>query len=458
MKTILIPRKGVVAQHASQQARTQFMRLNRLSTAELYFFIALTGFLSQSVLNTAASMVGSVVPFVTGAWFTPAAIYIPLGLYLLALLRDRQPLRVLPFLYLYGLLVAFLLYTLILHPDYATVMFDSEWNGSIRNTLLSPTSAVLAFLMVTMAPSGQLLLLCFTWASYLTFTGNIVRYVIAQRRGYWIGVYSDGSEFQTGYDLGFGYSVLLSVVVFSFLAFSGRRPLLHTLGAVIGVFMILTGGSRAPLGVAALAVVLLALHFRRRLFQGRPGRVAAMLFLGGTGAVIAANLTTILVAIQSWMTSRGQRSRSLDTLIEGSFTESNARDTLGEISTRLVQSGGPFGHGLYGDRVSIRPLFHWGYPHNIVDEFLITYGWLGGSLLLFSGSVALVLAYRRSRGTLHADLIVLVIPLIFQLWVSMSYLLSVWFWVLCALIWRALTHPRTDLGRSLNTLDTADDS
>ena len=41
---------------------------------------------------------------------------------------------------------------------------------------------------------------------------------------------------------------------------------------------------------------------------------------------------------------------------------------------------------------------------------------------------------------------VVFLPLIFQLWVSMSYLLSVWFWVLLAVTWRSLTLPREELG------------
>lgn len=422
------------------------LQLKSLSRPEILFFISLTGFLSQSVLNTAASMVGSILPFVTAAWVTPTAIMLPLMLYIIAVARERKPLRILPFLTLYGLLLALLLATLIVHPEYSPLMFDSSWNGSILTSLLSPTAAVLGFLIVTLAPSGQLILTSIAWASYLTFVGNMVRYVTAQRRGYWIGTYSDGSEFQTGYDLGFGYSVLYSVVVFTFLAFSGRLTLFHTAGAAAGVFMILTGGSRAPLGVAALAILLLAIHFRRRLFQANPVRVAAFMFISSIGFIVAANFNAILVAVKKWMTASGRSSRSLDTLIEGSFTESSARDTLGEMSARLIDTGGPFGHGLYGDRFHIREHYHWGYPHNLIDELLVTYGWLGGSLLIVIGVIALILAYRRVRHTLHADLMVLVLPLIFQLWVSMSYLLSVWFWVLLAVIWRSLTIPKTDLG------------
>lgn len=423
-----------------------FARLSDLSFSEWCYLSALTGFLSQGVLNTAASMIGSLVPFVTQDWVTPLAIHLPLALYVFGRIQARQPLRVVPFLFLYGALLAVMVATVITHPEYVPTMFDADWNGSLLKTLLSPTSAVVAFLVVLLAPSGNLILQSLIWASYLTFLGNIVRYSSATARGYWEVADSQGNSYAAAYDLGFGYSVLLSTVVFAFLAFCGKRPLLHGGGVAAGLVMIVTGGSRAPLAVVVLALLLLVLYFRRTLLFGSRWRVAGLAFITAGALVLIANLNRLLLAIQAWLVSRGSSARSIDRLLDGSFTEDNARDNLGNISARLIEAGGPFGLGLYGDRHHIRSQYHWGYPHNLLDELWVTYGWLGGTLLIIAGVAAFVFAYMRVRNTLHGALLVLTLPMIFQLWVSMSYLLSVWFWVLLALVWRCLTLPREELG------------
>lgn len=403
-----------------------------------YYFIALTAFLTQGPLNTISDTIGSVVPFVKSTWVTPMAIYIPLGLYIISLARHNRPIRILPFIFIYGLLLCAMLSTLVAHPEYRTVMFDQDWGGNINAALLSPTAAVFALLLILLAPSSESILASLTWAAYLNFAGNVVRYVAAQRRGYWIGAYSDGAEFEAEYNLGFGYSVLMSLVVFAFLALKGRRPVIHWTGAVISLFMILTGGSRAPAGVAVLAVGIFLFHFRKSVVFGSPRRAGLWAAGAALAAVVLANVMTILKAIQKWLASRGTSYRSLDKIIDGSFTEDRARDRLSGISERLINEGGAFGHGIYGDRYHIRPYFHWGYPHNIIDEFMITYGWLGGTIVISTIAIVVAAGYLRSRGQLDASLMVLVLPLTFQLWVSMSYLLSVWFWVLLALAVRSL--------------------
>ncbi|MFJ3312109.1 O-antigen ligase family protein [Micrococcus endophyticus] len=444
--THVVARPDTDSRRKDTERTSPFIRLSSLSPSDWCYLLALAGFLSQGVLNTIASTLGAVLPVVTDDWFTPVAIHVPFALYICARFIERRPLRFIPFVVVYSILLIMMLLSMVLHPEYVPTMFDETWSGSLWSTLLSPTAPVVAFLVVTLAPSGHLILLSLIVASYATFAGNVFRYGVSTLRGYWIAVDSQGNEYASAYDLGFGYSVLLSVVVFTFLALSGRRPWPHLTGAAVSLFMILTGGSRAPLGVAFLAILMLVVYFRRSVLFGSRWRVTGLLFLGAAGIVLTANLNRILVSIQSWLAARGSSARSLDRLIDGSFTDDSARDNLGLISARLIDEGGPFGLGLYGDRYHIRRQYHWGYPHNFLDEMWVTYGWLGGTLLVIVGVALAVRAYLRARHTLHAALMVVVLPLIFQLWVSMSYLLSVWFWVLLAVTWRSLTLPREELG------------
>lgn len=414
----------------------------KLIPEERWYLLAIVGFFSQGVLMTVGDAIHEYAPLVDPTAFSSTIIFIPFFLYLYSRINDRKPLNLLPFMVLYLLLIIYMMYTLIAHPENAEAMFDESWDGNIFPVLFSPLSAVVAFLIVTAAPRPELLLHGLKYAAYLTFAGNIVRLGQATVQGSWVTANSMGQEIEVSYNLGFGYSVLLSVLVFLYFAFAGQRVVLHVTGAIAGMVMIFTDGSRAPLGIAIAGLIILMIYFYRRLFLSTPARFAIFVLLTAGMIAVLTNLNRLLLSIQSLMKSMGVESRTFDKLMSGTFDDDRARNILGQMSDELIASGGAFGHGLFGDRYDIRSRFRWGYPHNIVDEMLITYGTVGGWLLIVSALIFVIFAIVKSRGTLYCDLIVLMIPLTFQLWVSLSYLMSDWFWVLMGACWAGIHNSR----------------
>ena len=80
--TNVVARPDTDSGRKDAEPMSAFIRLSSLSLSDWCYLLALTGFLSQGVLNTIASTLGAVIPAVTDDWFTPVAIHVPFALYL----------------------------------------------------------------------------------------------------------------------------------------------------------------------------------------------------------------------------------------------------------------------------------------------------------------------------------------------------------------------------------------
>ena len=98
----------------------------------------------------------------------------------------------------------------------------------------------------------------------------------------------------------------------------------------------------------------------------------------------------ILQAVSSKLTGIGLNSRTLEMLLNSSITDDSSR---GRILQNTMSQVDLLGHGLWGDRV----ILNGRYPHNIIAEILIDYGWILGSGILILISVILF------RGFIKAD-------------------------------------------------------
>lgn len=438
-RTEALSRQAAVVDTPGMRGTLPDFDVRRLPPEDFWYLVTVMAFFTQGVWNTIGEAIATVAPDFPPTTVTILAAYLPFVLFLTSRIRTRGSLGVLPFLTVYVSLLICMMVTLIVHPENANSMFDAEWTGNIYPILFDPVAPVVAILIVTIVPQPALLLHGLRYAAYLTYAGNIVRLGQATVTGSWSTRGAAGQEIELSYNLGFGYSVLFTIVVLLYFAYSGHRPLLHGLAIVAGLGMILTNGSRAPFGIALAAIAIFSIYFGRRLFFSSPARVILLvLFLAALTAIVT-NLERLLLGVQSTMESMGMESRTLDRLALGTLSEDTARDELGEMSEQMIAEGGPWGHGLYGDREHIRSIFRWGYPHNIVDELVIQFGYVGGPLLIAAAVIFVIAAFIKSRGTIYNSLIVLFVPLTFQLWVSLSYLMSIWLWALFGACWLALT-------------------
>lgn len=131
------------------------------------------------------------------------------------------------------------------------------------------------------------------------------------------------------------------------------------------------------------------------------------------------------------------KSRTIDMLLNGDIMVGNGRQTLSELSTYMIENGGLFGYGMFGDRYYIGNYFKWGYPHNIINEILIEFGYLGGSILILLLSYMvyrLTLSLINQRTPAMLKILILVnIACSAKLFVSDSFWYNINFWMLIAL-------------------------
>jgi hypothetical protein len=125
----------------------------------------------------------------------------------------------------------------------------------------------------------------------------------------------------------------------------------------------------------------------------------------------------------------GISSRTIMKVISGEFAKDIGRTRLYQIAIDLIRTGGPFGNGIYGDRVAISSLTTmWiGYCHQIVLEILVDFGYVLGSffLVIMARRIIKILFAKESE---WRSLYIIFLISASQLILSGSYLYSSIFW------------------------------
>ena len=123
----------------------------------------------------------------------------------------------------------------------------------------------------------------------------------------------------------------------------------------------------------------------------------------------------ILQAVSSKLTSIGLNSRTLEMLLNSTITDDSSR---GQILQNAMSQIGFLGYGLWGDRVILNGI----YPHNIIVEILIDYGWILGSGLLILMTTILIRGFIKAGTSKSVVMCALFSSGIVRLLLSGSYL------------------------------------
>lgn len=224
-----------------------------------------------------------------------------------------------------------------------------------------------------------------------------------------------------------GYLVLPAAIIFvdAFV----RRPRARTvILAVAAITVLLASGARGPL----FALLIFGLARGVLALRRRPG---ALLILIAVGVAVAETFDVALRAaygpLSRTFTSVGLSTRSLDRLVGGDFLQDRARTSIARLSWDLTLQHPLGGVGVARDRLLLadamgvsdpQTVRGW-YPHNIVLELVLQYGFfLGGALILFLA----VIMWRSVLDTADVDRAQLILVFVgiglFPLFVSGSYL------------------------------------
>lgn len=252
---------------------------------------------------------------------------------------------------------------------FGTILFfpqNVEYMWTTADDLLTNPTYILLFFLVSgfiasfYLKDMELFISIFEKFSAVTVALLAIRFFM----GFIIG--STMPEYMT-----FSYNLLLPTT-FVLLLCIKEFKVYRAVIAVLGVGLILVAGCRGAL-LGAVIAPSIYIFFFGKLNKKIKYRITILLVV--LLLTVLFFYDPILQAVSSKLTGIGLNSRTLKMLLNSSITDDSGR---GEIFQNAMSQVGLLGHGLWGDRVILNGV----YPHNIIAEILVDYGWILGSGIL----------------------------------------------------------------------------
>lgn len=293
--------------------------------------------------------------------------YVPL-----ALICAKNPRKYIKtdFLVIYILMLAFLVTTFLLHPEYEEAYARESYG--VWDHVLKPYRGIYAYLFIRLLDDPKRILNCLKNAGWVMMPYFIYRI----SRGSWSTVTATGANFDSSYSVTFGYEVLLFALVFLYFALTQKKSI-YIIAAIVDIVMILIGGSRGPILFIGLYVVLYIVIYAQNI--KRKGPIIALAAIGSLVVYISYN--PLLMFMINVLDRFHVSSRFLKMLLSGTITNDSNRFTIWRAAIEMIKRK-PFGYGAMGSRHEIVNYIYAGYPHSIILEFLIDYGVVLGGVLL----------------------------------------------------------------------------
>lgn len=197
--------------------------------------------------------------------------------------------------------------------------------------------------------------------------------------------------------------------------------ILYIAVTLAGILFMLSCGTRGPLaclGFFGICYFLFFMNFRFAFF------IKAMLIsVMGVVLVFARDIISHLAFV---FTGFKLSTRILDKIVSGEIGNDSGRSTLRAALTNFLDTYGNFwGLGYFGSQ-----RFGYIYPHNLILDFHISYGYFLGSVLLGLLFVLCFFAFIRCKtGIQRCFLLLLISVTIVKLFLSSTFLFDMFFYL-----------------------------
>lgn len=328
------------------------------------------------------------------------------------------------------------LVTILIHPEYKSWYFERTYGIQIQ--FFRAAGGIWAFLAVYLIPDKERLYKLLRFSCWLLFFYLCLRFMAARARGYWVVYDANYNRIKLSYDLGFGYSMLFTVVFFAAEAYLHRKKFYY-IPFVIGSVIILLSGSRGAI-VWAVAVFVFMMPYRWGSMsrKERWRSLLLMIILVPLLCLFYVYFEQVSHALVTFLARHGIASRSLNALLSGEFSEANGRDKIYKITIERIKEGGWLGNGVFGERTAVGQKFRWGYAHNIVLEVYAAFGYLGGTIVMLALIVSIISTAIRSKTLVEQVIFITFFGTSMKLLLSDSFWFNSSFWALLAIMvmWR----------------------
>ena len=332
---------------------------------------------------------------------------------------------------IYSCIAVVILSTILIHPDYRDWYFHERY-GIVRS-FVDLRSGVVALCIFSLYDNEEELVEDLKVSAIMVFIAYFYKFLLAMRRGYWLVGSGNGKYVHAAYDMEYGYRTLFTAAFFGASGFINKNYR-HITFYLLCVLLILIGGSRGS-AIWAVFVIPVACLYRYFSLPLKKKRIVLSLTLVSVILFIAIYCERAFFAevLMTTLDTIGIHSRTIDAVMSGSIASANGRDIIYGMAIDLIKSGGPFGHGFYGDRLVIGRRFIWGYSHNIFLELFVQFGYLGGALISALLVWNVIRLFRNCRQDNRQIIFVTVLIGSMRLLVSNSFWYEPWFWAMVSL-------------------------
>jgi hypothetical protein len=223
---------------------------------------------------------------------------------------------------------------------------------------------------------------------------------------------------------------LLPCSLFLFWSFLESFSYFNLFFAILGIFEMLSLGTRGPLVCVIVFFIIYMLFFKHYKSP------IIKIFIVIVGCVIYLLIGPIMLGLSVLLPSLGMSSRITTMYMEHSLQETTGRDLIakdlwGKISHDIWQ-----GYGLGGDRVLVG---YW--SHNLVLEVFVTFGIVLGSIIIVWLLVLIIRSFIKEKQSVNAKFLLLLICCsIVKLMISSSFIQEPMLYFLLGYVINILRH------------------
>lgn len=235
-------------------------------------------------------------------------------------------------------------------------------------------------------------------------------------------------------NLALAYAILPSVLLLVLFCLE-EYSLFKLVLSIVGVFLLLTLGSRGPVVCCILFFAVYLLFFREYRYN-----VLGKTIILVVSAIVYCFVDVICLVLSNISSMIGMSSRVFDSVLNNSFANfhnSNARDEIiGTLIPYIKSDATGWGYGLMADRFFTK---YGEYSHNLFVEVLISFGRVGGVIVLMILFFIILKSFIRMkiRGY-RGILLVFFCSSIIQLMFSNSFITCNWLYLYLGFVVGAL--------------------
>ena len=250
----------------------------------------------------------------------------------------------------YFLAVLVLLMTILIFPQNTEIMIELSAKFLIPMVI----SSALCVIAIGNIHIVERVLDVISWTGFLT--SLLLIYAVVK-----------GLFFMEHYSLSLSYALLVVMI-----GLYSQKTIYAKVAAIFTALIVVAIGSRGAL--VFFGTYILYDMFRNHKKLILPAVITFIFILG------------LLTQFADFLNDYGIDSRTLRNIADGSFGESDGRDTVYTMSLKVFWDNCILGVGLFGDRVAIG-----GYCHNLFLEILMDFG------LIFGGAICLLIIFKYLR-------------------------------------------------------------